>query len=386
MSPIDIDKVKESLVSMGFRESVDPIYINKGCFLKVNLPFRLSPYPNITDTDSENFFQKITMDTLTMYFQGIVFQFDISEINGMHLRNHYFHSKKCDYCQAGIGPVNTSKKGKVITRKDEVYCLTCHKKMCLLCYQEVDIETAIKHKASLSKFVKRKDQLDICRQKHTMTFIPEAATVGQCYCDICSKSIDLIPHYSSDPIQLLNFGKNHLMWYQNRYSDLDVCMACSEQPKNKRYITKHKLSLEPFVPKFEFTKFGSMLDWYPLYVSQIGDYILVNLNPESMYHLTLAYMYAYEYAYRIVTISPKYNMKSQYEISKVVQKVNQCTSYDNVIAHFQIHTKGFYDESKASFFKNHGGYHHGNDDDNEDNEDNDDNDDNDEDNENSLFG
>lgn len=134
---------------------------------------------------------------------------------------------ECSYC-------------KDLCRNDTRFCHECKSIMCNYCYEE-----------------KLKDNRSTCFQHvEQIKLMPEPVRCNNC--EISSKIRDGL-------------------WLCDRENDTDYCPNCQKESRPGIPI---KYDLEP-----NLVKFGSYLDWIPLYRHRDGHYVLYNVNQDSpSYH------------------------------------------------------------------------------------------------------
>lgn len=179
--------------------------------------------------DVSSYFTSVLDDSLRIYV-----------VEDLHLCSFsYIH---CDYC-----------KFKISDRSEYFYCKICRKDMCHLCNQEL-----IEGKGTLGSknYHNRKDAINFCKQHE----LSNRNTYGVFTCDLCSKVI-----------------------LENRYSnkELDVCLTCYETEEGKNTVQEHSLVLTNTVLPIDQTKFGSFLDWVPIYKDNELNFVLYNSNKNS---------------------------------------------------------------------------------------------------------
>jgi hypothetical protein len=338
---VDMDKIKNDLNSIGFIESIYPVYMvnnteNK-CFM-VNLPNRYDNYPNLPNTGPDKFYQNTSNDIIVMYFQGLTMNLVVNQINGIKPEINNNGSVKCSYCTSTINSNLHIKSGCAgYVDKSYYYCLDCFRVMCPLCHNETDLNTAIKHKANISNFWKRLPDVIKCINEHDMTLIPATAITPNCVCDICDETIELFRNFNTldDNLNLYNFDKEQVAWYSNRGKEIDICMNCYDTEEGKQIIETNNLKLCPFIPVCYYTKFGSLLDWIPVYVSSASDFILCNLNPDSKYYQRLAFCSNY-YGFNIYILPQRYSMKTEMETDKFHTKLGECIDFRSFCVGFHM--------------------------------------------------
>lgn len=137
------------------------------------------------------------------------------------------------------------------------HCFTCHKDMCMLCFEEM----RAKH------WRDRKNSLQICRS-HDIHYI-DIICVEQ-YCDECSKEVPLndFTHMYKDP----------------RTTD-NLCVECYNQLSDTE---KEYFDIYPANKIYDNNRFGSLMDWLPFCKTPEYDYLLVNRNKDSADYLRFA--------------------------------------------------------------------------------------------------
>jgi hypothetical protein len=342
---VDLDKLKEGLTSIGFKESEYDLYLinkNKNKCIFANMPQEYGNYPSIIPVnDSNNFFRHVDLDVIIMYFQGILMDNQIKTIDGIPPLIG-FNTVSCAYCDAQICSYSSNKSSNCEGAKKYIdssfyYCKNCFTPMCPLCREETSVEKAYQNKANLHKFYKRYPKVMNCLKEHSMIYIPSFSLFNQCNCDICKERIELYQGFNIEVanISLYSFGKNRIQWYQNRNIDYDMCMNCALKPKNLSKIEKYKLKVTPFVPAMSYFNFGSILDWLPIYVSNQGDFILYNVNKKSQHYQKTAYCMNRD-GYHIYTLDDRYSLRNDIDIIKMNDRIINCKNFALTIEVFNI--------------------------------------------------
>lgn len=339
---IDLNKLKDELKSIGFQESVYPVYMvqsysyySKLCSI-VNIPEKYGDYPVLPPTSDSSFFRPATLDVILMYFKGLTMDLSIYEINGLRPATSTSYNIKCDYCDTHIDyKSRTTGQPATLNGKSLYHCQTCYKDMCPLCHSETNIHIAFKHKANLAKFQKRLPKVLECINNHDLIYVPEIS--GGCSCDICGESIELFNSNNTEntDIGLHTFGKEKIRWYMNRQIDYDMCLGCARKPENQITIKEKELKMKIYYPICSFMDFGSLLDWIPIYVSNSSDFILCNLNPESKHYKKLAYCMNDD-DFSIYYLDDRYRVDNEMEIEKMDARIQECISYDRTLETFNL--------------------------------------------------
>jgi hypothetical protein len=341
---VDLNKLKEGLISIGFKESEHDLYLidkpNNKCIF-ANIPDEYGEYPPIIPIGGTSFFRHVDLDVIIMYFQGILMDNQIKTIDGIppFIRNNLI---QCTHCNAKVYPNNHNgpskiKGAKSYTDSSFYYCRDCLSVMCPLCREETSVEIAFKNKANLKKFYKRLPQVLECLKKHRMIYLPAFSLIPTCNCDVCNEAIDLYHGFNTENthISLYSFGKNRVQWYQNRCIDYDMCIKCGIKPEHQSKIKKYKLKVIPYVPAMAYFDFGSILDWLPIYVSNSGDFVLCNMNKKSEHYQKTAYCMNRE-GYHIYTLDDRYSLRDEMDIIKMDDRIKNCKNYSRTIQVFDI--------------------------------------------------
>ncbi len=136
------------------------------------------------------------------------------------------------------------------------YCYDCHKDMCVLCYEEVDEETALKNGAK--KYLLRAAALDTCH-KHCLK---PASERYQRICDSCGDFICAMGTYHNK-------------------DNYDICKVCYDKSPN---------SYTELTPVKNDLMFGSIRDWFVLVEDEDTNAILCNLNVDSPFYKRFAFL------------------------------------------------------------------------------------------------
>jgi hypothetical protein len=338
---VDNDELKNGLKSIGFKESMYPIYLknstNNSC-LHVNIPETYSEIPFLPTTSESSFFRPASFDVILMFFKGITLDLCVNNINKhpLYISSHY--NRTCDHCNISIVHRHDNHQNSAVLKdRSYYYCQTCYKTMCPLCYSETNVHIAFKHKANLTNFYKRIDNVIDCIDNHNLCHITENSLTLQCYCDICNESIKLLNDINNegDTIPLYSYGKDKVKWYTNRTTDNDICIGCSDTEEGKEFIDKNKLKIMIFYPLCYHMDFGSILDWIPVYVSCSSDFILYNANPDSKHHKRLAYC-DNDNGFNIFYMDEIYRLDNDMEIEKMNARILECIDYTRTVQVFRL--------------------------------------------------
>jgi len=250
-STIDLGALKLPLTDE-FIENDDDYLIN------VRVPKKYSQVPQFSHSLGEKY-HIMTFDDINDYFTQILSNqsMRITFVNGIEMSNSM--SYYCDYCGADI-------------EDDYYYCYNCHNDMCRLCFSETSQEIATANGAQ--NYENRKDQLEICRNKHKLVSRKNA---NAAICNLCNENTD------HDDL-LIKTEKR----YHNKVDDYDLCLKCSETEQGQNIIKEKNLQLIDNLLSCHVCDFGSFLDWVPLLRDDTYNMILCNLNPESPYHMKYA--------------------------------------------------------------------------------------------------
>lgn len=336
---IDFSKLRENLISFGFSESPHSHYLiskSKNLCIKANIPSNYGKFPNLPTTPVDNYFRLVNEDVILMFYQGITMDLNIKKIYGHKPFIGNSIIQKCSYCNANI---NNNTEPTPLHDASYYYCLDCQSIMCPLCHSETNYKIAFEHKVNMQKFSKRLNSILECTNKHEMTYIPASSIILPCTCDICKKYINLFhENHISDSLQIYSFGKNSIRWYLDREKDRDVCSQCSNDFEGQEFIKKHNLKLYNFKPVCDYLNFGSILDWIPIYVSSLTDFILYNLNVDSPYYKRLAYCHNNSGFY-INTIDENIKLETDMDMMKLSAKLDRCIDYQSTIESFGVNVK-----------------------------------------------
>lgn len=336
---IDFDKLKQDLISFGFKESVNPVYLvskTDNTCIEATIPNNYGEMPQLLTTNN-NYFKTTSHDVILMFYQGITMHLNFKTINGHKPFINNTKKQNCCYCSITIQ--NNKKYIKYncakLSDSSYYYCLDCLKPMCPLCHSETDIYSAFRNKTNLKKFEKRVKFTSNCIDNHNMTYIPAKSINTIRQCDICSDKIETFNSQISDSLQIYSFTKNTLQWYTNLENDFDMCMTCSLLESSKKIINDNKLEITTYKPVCDSLKFGSILDWIPIYVSIQCDFILYNLNKDSPYYKKLAYC-SNDRGFDIYVINTEINLDTDVDIQKMNDKISRCHDYNSVSSVFSI--------------------------------------------------
>lgn len=350
---VNSDTIRENLLSIGFKESLYDTYIvnskDNTCILS-NLPSKYGPFPNFPKIPSYGNFYPATQDVILMYFQGIVLNLSVIAIEGIKPTMSSTSTRRCNYCDINIKNKSDVNGCKTCDDKSYYYCQECHKTMCPLCHDETTIETAINHKVNMSKFILRQPLILECLQ-HKLSYIPASSQVTSCYCDCCDNSINLLrpENCINEQINLYNFDKENIKWYQNRKEDMDICLQCSDTEDGIQTINEYNLNVMPYIPISKHIQFGSFLDWVPIFVTATSDFMLCNLNVESKYYLYVAYCHNYNGFY-IFVLPERYKLISEMELDKFATKLSQSYDFNQILDTFNIQNARYLLDAMGGYY------------------------------------
>jgi len=119
-------------------------------------------------------------------------------------------------------------------------------------------------------------------------------------------------------------------------------MTCSNNIKQKAFIKKNNLKITYYKPVCDYLKFGSILDWIPVYVSNTSDFILYNLNTNSPHYKKLAYCYNNNGFY-ISYLNQNIRLDSEMDIIKMESRILNCIDYEHSLSIFKNIKNNSYD-------------------------------------------
>lgn len=346
MPKVDINKLKDELKSIGFKESVYPVYLentdNNTC-LRADIPEEYGTFPDLPTTSDDSYFKAATFDVISMYFKGFSMDLGINLVNNWHpkMSDSFSESiKTCDYCQIDIRKKSYDVPSGCAALKDAsyYYCQDCYKYMCPLCHAETNLDIAFKNKSNLRKFEKRLAKVLECMNTHNMFYLPYQSS--QCSCDLCCKNIKVfsLANTESGILKLYSFGKGKCEWYNNRIKDIDICMTCALTNEGKEFIKENDLELNSYYPASHYNDLGSILDWIPIYVSQTSDFILYNLNSNSPKYKKMIYCHN-DYGFNFYYMNDRYKVDCDMEIEKMNARVLRCIDYEMTLQTFDLKLK-----------------------------------------------
>jgi hypothetical protein len=217
-------------------------------------------YSKVPSVELVDGLQLMEQEDIDRYFTDILnSNCRIKLINGIPT-NMDFTCLYCDYCGTSI--------------EDKFYyCWICHKDMCNLCYGETDADIAQSNGAK--NYELRREALDVCR-KHNLQ--ERSISLQICYCDICGASLSEGDLWTNAKL--------------GNYDRKDVCCECAETDEGKALISTDKLEKVHYdlLQTWNYSNFGSLLDWIPIYRDVEYNMILINCNKNSSLVGTFALM------------------------------------------------------------------------------------------------
>jgi hypothetical protein len=207
-------------------DDIEPMYSEESRFVcSFKIPERLIDF---SDQHEEVYgLKKFTAQDMVDYLKEIMKgNVSISDVNGVR-----YYIRYCDFNYGCNTP--------------ELYCFDCHKYICKKCF-------------------------DNCECKEHDIQSREILVV---VCDICEGNIDI--------------SENR---YTDQEDDIDCCMDCYKREKDNilplTFISGKEIDMG------QYTGFGSIFDWVPVYSCKNEytgeDFILMCVNPESLYYKKLA--------------------------------------------------------------------------------------------------
>jgi len=201
-------------------------------YFKIALPKRCGILPELEDIEG---LEKITYDDLFDYFEELK-DLDIRYLNGISTKIMMTHIGQCYYCDKDIG-------------SRRYYSFNRFVDVCYECYDE------------------KKDEDDWVEMYDTF----------EIKCSMCQKMIKeniLLP---------FKIASNCLDYY-NCYN---MCQECMKSEKGVETIKEKNLRVIDYKIKNDQNRFGSLLDWAPIYKSVHDDrvynmFVLYNINIESV--------------------------------------------------------------------------------------------------------
>jgi len=278
-------------------------------FIDTNKPLSLIELPELPEIKNIEKFSN-----QNNYFEEII-DSRLRTINHTDLRLDYSYLN-CDYCRTDIIDQKFPKY---------YYCIQCNLNMCNLCYSEINEEIAIKNGAQ--NYHLRKDKLNHCQQNHKLVkkrifyeslfskFNSEDDPYDCNYCNICK--IDIQDNFR----------------FYNKKTEVDCCLKCFNTLEGKNFVIENNLKLckNNFDVPYNYTFFGSLYDWYPIY-TELDDeaMILFNYNKYSDYcgrFATCVYDSHGRCGY--YTLPIEYNLKKIKEVIESYGKDNEKNEDEN---------------------------------------------------------
>jgi RNA polymerase-binding transcription factor DksA len=199
---------------------------------KIALPNKYGVLPNVEEIEG---LDKVVYGDIFDYFEELK-NLDIRYLNGIPTRIRRTYSGNCNNCGKNIGSLR-------------YYSFKLLVDLCYDCYDEKKLE---------SNWVQMYDTFEV-------------------QCSMCRKEIN------ENVLNPFKIASNCLDYF-DRYN---LCQNCLKTAKGEEMIKEKGLRMVEYKVKIDQSRFGSLLDWVPIYKSNHDDeahnmFVLYNINKESL--------------------------------------------------------------------------------------------------------